>query len=66
LLSELVIDVCLQFFQILGQRCSKTQIGRAAIDKHWFVDQSGPRSAAQREAYDALHKELHLDTPALE
>jgi hypothetical protein len=50
-----------RYFQIIEQRCPKTQIGRAATEKHWFVDQSGPWSQAQQEAYDALHKELKLD-----
>lgn len=50
-----------RYFQIIAQRCPKTEIGRAAVAKHWFVDQSGPWSNAQQTAYDALHKELKLD-----
>ena len=55
-----------RYFEILERRCAQTDIGRAAIAKHWFVDQSGPWSSAQRETYDALHKELHLDTTTAE
>jgi hypothetical protein len=55
-----------RYFQIIEQRCPNTSIGGAAIAKHWFVDASGPWSTSQREAYEALHKELHLDTSAVE
>jgi hypothetical protein len=55
-----------RYFQIIAQRCLKTEIGRAAVAKHWFVDQSGPWSQAEQEAYDALHKELKLNTSAPE
>jgi hypothetical protein len=51
-----------RYFQIIEQRCRKTQIGRAAIEKHWFVDQKGLWSQAQDEAYKAMHKEFNLDT----
>jgi hypothetical protein len=49
------------YYQLIEQRCPKTDIGRAAIAKHWFVDQIGPWSNAQQNAHDALHKELNLD-----
>jgi hypothetical protein len=55
-----------RYFQIIEQRCAKTTIGAAAIAKHWFVDESGPWSAAEQHTYEALHKELHLDTSAPE
>jgi len=55
-----------RYFQIIEQRCARTGIGEAAMAKHWFVDQTGRWSSAQREAYEALHKELHLDTSAPE
>jgi hypothetical protein len=55
-----------RYFQIIDRTCRKTSIGRAAIAKHWFVDQTGPWSSAQRQAYDALHKELHLNTSPAE
>jgi hypothetical protein len=47
-----------RYYQIIEQRCAKTEIGRADIAKHWFVDQEGPWSKAEQEAYQALHKEL--------
>jgi hypothetical protein len=53
-----------RYFQIIEQRCAKTGIGGAAMAKHWFVDQSGPWSSAEQQAYEALHKELHLDVPS--
>jgi hypothetical protein len=55
-----------RYFQVIERRCPKTHIGQAAIAKHWFVDQSGPWSSAEGNAYDSLHKELHLDTPPAE
>jgi hypothetical protein len=55
-----------RYFQIIERRCANTEIGRAAMAKRWFVDQPGPWSSAQQQAYQALHKELHLDTPAAE
>src|SRR5947199_1350684 len=51
-----------RYYQIIERRCPKTEIGRAAVAKHWFVDQSGPWSNAQQGAYDALHTELKLHT----
>ena len=50
-----------RYCQIIERRCPKTEIGRAVVAKHWFVNQSGPWSDAQQAAYDALHKELKLD-----
>ncbi|MEY2543544.1 MAG: hypothetical protein QOE81_1005, partial [Verrucomicrobiota bacterium] len=47
-----------RYYQIIEQRCAKTDIGRADIAKHWFVDQEGPWSEAEQEAYQALHKAL--------
>jgi hypothetical protein len=47
-----------RYYQIIEQRCAKTEIGRADIAKHWFVDQEGPWSKAEQEAYQALHKAL--------
>ena len=40
----------------------KPKIGRAAIAKHWFVDQQGPWSTAEEEAYEAMRKELKIDS----
>jgi hypothetical protein len=50
-----------RYYQIIEQRCAKTEIGRADIAKHWFVDQNGPWSTAEDEAYKALHKQLEPD-----
>jgi len=47
-----------RYMQIIERRCSKTEIGRADIAKHWFVDQEGPWSKTEQEAYQAFHKEL--------
>jgi hypothetical protein len=47
-----------RYMQIIERRCSKTEIGRADIAKHWFVDQEGPWSKAEQEAYQAFHKQL--------
>src|SRR5213592_5232647 len=55
-----------RYYQVIEKRCAKTEIGRADIAKHWFVDQSGPWSTAQEEAYQALHKELKLDNSTTE
>jgi TolA-binding protein len=52
-----------RYMQIIERRCSNTEIGRAAIAKHWFVSQQGPWSTAQQQAYEAMHKELKLDSP---
>jgi hypothetical protein len=49
-----------RYYQILEKRCAKTEIGRAAIAKHWFVDETGPWSAEQQAAYEKLHKELGI------
>jgi hypothetical protein len=51
-----------RYFEIIEQRCPKTKIGRAAVAKHWFVDENGPWSQAQEEAHQALHKELNIET----
>jgi tetratricopeptide (TPR) repeat protein len=55
-----------RYYQIIERRCPKTEIGRAAVAKHWFVEQNGRWSDAEQKAYDALHKELKIDTSAPE
>jgi hypothetical protein len=50
-----------RYYQIIDHRCAKTQIGRADIAKHWFVDQEGAWSTQQQQAYETMHKELRLD-----
>ncbi len=49
-----------RYYQVLEKRCAQTEIGRAAITKHWFVDESGPWSAEQQAAHEKLHKELGI------
>jgi hypothetical protein len=51
-----------KYFQILERRGAQTEIGRAAHARHWFVDEKGPWSAAQEQGYEAMHKELGLET----
>lgn len=50
-----------RYYQVIEQRCAKTEIGRADIAKHWFVDQNGPWSTAEDESYKAFQKQLHPD-----
>jgi hypothetical protein len=47
-----------RYYQIIDRRCGKTNIGQADKAKHWFVDQTGPWSTAEEEAYRGMHKEL--------
>jgi hypothetical protein len=47
-----------RYYQIIDHRCAKTNIGQADAAKHWFVDQNGPWSTAEEEAYRAMHKQL--------
>jgi hypothetical protein len=35
-----------RFVQAIERRCPNTDIGRAVLKKHWFVDQKGPWSSA--------------------
>jgi hypothetical protein len=51
-----------RYMQTIERRCSKTEIGRAAIAKHWFVDQQGLWSTAQEQEHAAMRKELKLDS----
>ena len=50
-----------RYYQVLEKRCAKTEIGRAAVAKHWFVDGTGPWSVEQQAAYEKLHKELGIE-----
>jgi hypothetical protein len=51
-----------RYYQVLDHRCAKTKIGRADKAKHWFVDQNGPWSTAEEQAYRAMHKELGIES----
>jgi len=43
---------------LLENRCPNTEIGKFITAKHWFVGTLGPWSQAQKDALNALHKEL--------
>ena len=51
-----------RYMQIIERRCAKTKIGQADMAKHWFVDQNGSWSTAEAEAYQAMRKELKMDS----
>lgn len=51
-----------RYYQVIDRRCAKTKIGQTDRAKHWFIDQQGPWSTAQQQAYDAMHKELQADS----
>src|SRR6266487_1458132 len=51
-----------RYYEIIEHRCAKTKIGQADMAKHWFIDQTGPWSTAEEEAYRAMHKELKIDS----
>src|SRR5438874_6048278 len=53
-----------RYYQVIEQRCANTNIGRADIAKHWLVNQKGPWSSAEQQAYEALQQQLHLDVPS--
>ena len=52
-----------RYYQVIDHRCAKTKIGQADRAKHWFVDQEGPWSKAEQQAYQAFHKEIGLESP---
>jgi hypothetical protein len=47
-----------RYYQLIEHRCAKTKIGQADMAKHWFIDQTGPWSTVEEEAYRGMHKEL--------
>ena len=49
-----------RYFQILKTRAPKTMIGRLAVAKHWFVNETGPWSDEQTAAEEKLHKDLGI------
>jgi hypothetical protein len=51
-----------RYYQILKTRAPKTKIGRLALAKHWFVNETGPWSEEQAADEDKLHKDLGLTT----
>jgi hypothetical protein len=50
-----------RYFLILRQRAARSAIGRAAMARHWFVDDQGPWSKAEEEAHQSMAKELKLE-----
>ena len=52
-----------RYYIMLEQRCPKTTIGKAALAKRWFVQETGPWNQQQSAAYEALLKELGIDKP---
>ena len=51
-----------RYFQILKNRAPKTKIGRLALSKHWFVNETGPWSEEQAAAEEKLRKDLGIST----
>jgi hypothetical protein len=49
-----------RYYNLIERRAPNTTIGRAVRARHWFVDQTGPWSEAEQQAYDAMRQELHF------
>jgi hypothetical protein len=49
-----------RYFLILKARAPKTKIGRLAVAKHWFVNETGPWSEEQAAAEEKLRKDLGI------
>jgi hypothetical protein len=49
-----------RYYQQLESRCAKTIIGRSAIARHWFVDDTGPWSTEQAAKRAAMRQELGI------
>jgi hypothetical protein len=49
------------YYLVLKKRGPQTTIGRAALEKRWFVDEDGPWSKKQQEEHKALLKAVGLD-----
>lgn len=49
-----------RYYQVLERRGANTTIGRAAIARHWFVDQAGPWSEEEKKAEEAMRQELRI------
>ena len=52
-----------RYYKMLEQHCPKTQIGKAAIAKRWFVQETGPWNQEQSAAYETLQKEWAIQKP---
>jgi hypothetical protein len=49
-----------RYFQLLETRCAKTSLGRSAILRHWFVDDTGPWSEEQGAKRTAMRQALGI------
>jgi hypothetical protein len=49
-----------RYYEQLESRCAKTDIGRSAIARHWFVDATGPWSTEQAADREAMRQELGI------
>jgi hypothetical protein len=49
-----------RYYDQLESRCAKTDIGRSAIARHWFVDDTGPWSREQAANREAMRQELGI------
>ena len=49
-----------RYYQQLKSRCAKTDIGRSAIARHWFVNETGPWSTKQAAGREAMRRELGI------
>lgn len=49
-----------RYYQVLEKRAGRTEIGRSAVAKHWFVDQSGDWTREQQQGLENLHQEAGL------
>jgi hypothetical protein len=49
-----------RYHEQLELRCAKTNIGRSAMARHWFVDAAGPWSREQAASREAMRQELGI------
>lgn len=49
-----------RIYSLIEKRCPQTQLGKAVLARHWFVDEKGPWRMAQETAHQALRKNLGL------
>ncbi|MEO5718064.1 MAG: hypothetical protein ABIR29_05775 [Chthoniobacterales bacterium] len=52
-----------RYYQVLERRAANTTLGRSALARHWFVEESGPWSEAEAAALEAMRKELNFLRP---
>jgi hypothetical protein len=49
-----------RYYAQLESRCAKTDIGRLAIARQWFVDATGPWSSEQAANREAMRQQLEI------